>query len=116
MNILKFFYPKDSLKRAILNIKEDIKKDVSEVCSETIRIDSFGAYEIDPKKLVFFVCVKSDQMKMKSKEDKILNEKLRELFIKYKYPKNAIEYVPINFESQETVDRDYEGNWYYYYK
>ncbi|MCT4135308.1 hypothetical protein HZP67_17000 [Elizabethkingia anophelis] len=116
MNILKFFYPKDSLKRAILNIKEDIKKDVSEVCSKTIRIDSFGAYEIDPKNLVFFVCVKSDQMKMKLKEDKILNEKSRELFIKYKYPKNAIEYVSINFESQETVDRDYEGNWYYYYK
>ncbi|AIL47259.1 hypothetical protein BD94_3484 [Elizabethkingia anophelis NUHP1] len=55
-------------------------------------------------------------MKMKLKEDKILNEKSRELFIKYKYPKNAIEYVSINFESQETVDRDYEGNWYYYYK
>ncbi|MDV3492919.1 hypothetical protein CMV03_17190 [Elizabethkingia anophelis] len=36
--------------------------------------------------------------------------------LKYKYPKNAIEYVSINFESQETVDRDYEGNWYYYYK
>ena len=53
MNIFRFLYPKNSLKRKILFVKDDMKKIVFEVSTEDVRIDWYRAYDIDPKHLVF---------------------------------------------------------------
>ena len=116
MNIFKFLYPKNSLKRKIFFLKDDMKKTVSEVSTEDVRIDWYGAYDIDPKYLVFWICVKTDREKEKLIANKELYARLRNLLSKYNYPLEARKYVFINFESQETVDKESDGNWYYHYK
>ncbi len=116
MSILKFLYPKNNIKRKILHIKDEMKKEVSKICSEKIRVDYFGAYDINPQNLAFWICIETDKEKEKLKNDNLLINTLKNLLIKYDYPEKAIEQVSIDFQSQETVDREYAGNWYYFYK
>lgn len=116
MSILKFIYPKSSLKRKILDIEEDIKKIIALNCDESFFINWYGAYDIDPKNLVFWICVQSDALKSNLSTNKNLISTLNNLLIKYDYPKEAIPFVHIGFESQETVDRESDGDWYLHFK
>ena len=116
MNVFKLFYSNGSMKRKILNIKEDMGKIVSEYCNEKFWVDWYGAYEIDPRHLVFWICVNSDAMKLNLKSNSELVTKLRGLLLKYNYPENARPSVTIDFESQETVDRESNGNRYHHFK
>jgi len=43
-----------------------------------------------------------------------INEYHREMLKKNGYPELGVK--DADFASQETCDRDYKGNWYYYYK
>jgi hypothetical protein len=43
-------------------------------------------------------------------------DSLRSLLVKYNYPQEAITSIFIDYQSQETIDREYAGNWYYFYK
>jgi hypothetical protein len=113
---LKFFYQKGSLKRKIMEIKEDMKKMVAPVCNEKFSILSYGAYYIDPKNYVFCICVQSDAMKLKLSSDPVLMGKLRGLLSKHEYPEAAIPLVGIAVESQETVDRESDGDWHVHFK
>jgi len=38
------------------------------------------------------------------------------LLKKHNYPIYALQFVYIGFESQETVDRESNGNWYHHFK
>jgi len=112
MNIFKLFYSEKSIKRKIIDIKEDIKKNITPLCNETFWIDQYGAYNIDPKYLVFWICVETDELKLKLKSNALLKNDLRNLLVKHNYPEQARSFVHIDFESQETVDRESGGNWY----
>lgn len=116
MSFLKLFYPKSSLKRKILDIKDDIEKIIPEYCDERFWINWYGAYEIDPKHLVFWICVKSDVMKLNLNSNSELMSTLRSLLVKHRYPEDARQSVSIDFESQETVDRESNGDWYVHFK
>ncbi|MCE3295139.1 MAG: hypothetical protein K0R65_853 [Crocinitomicaceae bacterium] len=116
MSIFKFIYPKSSLKRKILNVEDDIKKIITLNCEESFFINRYGAYDIDPKNLVFWICVKSDAQKLNLSTNKDLTGTLYNLLTKYDYPKEAIPFVHIGFESQETVDRESGGDWYLHFK
>ncbi|MCX8525026.1 hypothetical protein OF897_13990 [Chryseobacterium formosus] len=116
MSIFKFLYSKNNIKRKILDIKDEMRKEVSSFTSEKVRVDYFGAYDINPKNLVFWICIESDKEKNKLKNDTLLMNMLKNLLIKYNYPRSAIELIFIDFQSQETIDREYAGNWYYFYK
>jgi len=116
INIFKFLTPGNSLKRKILNIINDIKADVKVYCDERFWIDWYGAYEIDPKNLSIWVCVKTDKTKLKLESNTELKTKINQLFIKYDYPTQVRSLVQIGFESQETVDRESHGNWYHHFK
>ena len=80
------------------------------------RVWSFGAYYIDPKQLVFVVGVSTDAEKIKLKTDSAFDEKIKHLLIKYNWPSAARKSVAFDIESQETVDRETNGNWWYHYK
>jgi hypothetical protein len=41
---------------------------------------------------------------------------LRALLERHEYPSESQKFVHIGFESQETVDRESKGNWYYHFK
>jgi hypothetical protein len=97
-------------------IKSDIRRVISQICREKFWVDWYGAYYIHPKHLVFWVCVQSDRMKEELEKDKHLMTRLRNLLAVHKYPEDARDHVWIGFESQETVDRESEGNWFFHFK
>ena len=104
------------MKRKILDIKEDIEKIISPICKEKFWVDWYGAYDIDPKNLVFWICVQSDKKKSELESNLELMSELKNLLVKYNYNEQARPFVFIGFESQETVNRESEGNWYNHFK
>jgi hypothetical protein len=76
----------------------------------------FGAYEIDPKYMSFYICVETDRTKDQLEGDVDLMQNLRAVLQQANYPPEAQDQVFISFASQETVNRDFQGNWYYYFK
>ena len=80
------------------------------------RVWSFGAYYIDPKYLVFVVGVTSDEEKDRLRADGTFNEEMKCLLAAYNWPIQARAAVVFDIESQETVDRESKGNWWYHYK
>lgn len=80
------------------------------------KIWSFGVYYIDPKHLVFVVGVETDNDKRKLKEDNNFINSMRELLNIYNWPNQARHDVVFDIESQETVERENNGNWWYHYK
>ena len=77
---------------------------------------SFGAYDIDPKHLVFVVGVPSDQERDSLRNNKSFLAETKSLLVRFNWPASARDYVHFDIESQETVDRDNNGNWWYHYK
>ena|SRR3989338_9480834 len=77
---------------------------------------SFGAYYIDPKHLVFVVGVTTDSAKETLKSSSLFIESMRELLETFNWPTSARSHVIFDIESQETVDRVSNGNWWYHYK
>lgn len=77
---------------------------------------SFGAYYIDPKHLIFVVGVPTDSEREKLKSDVDFDNDIRHLLVNYNWPFEARKHVFFDIESQETVDRENNGNWWYHYK
>lgn len=115
MGLFDFFSPKDPLKKKITSIEKEMQEIVQTVYSERVSILTYGAYHLDPKNLVFLIRLKSDIMKFRLQADLMLINKLKALFAKYDYPETARKDIFIIFESQETVDRDFSGEWRYRY-
>lgn len=107
---------KNELEATINAIRTDIEMIVKKECNEKIDVYWYGAYYIDPKHLVFWVCIQTDAMKQKLEVNKVLTEKLRSLLETHNYPPEARSNVFIGFESQETVERESKGNWYHHFK
>lgn len=100
----------------IQNVKRDMEEIISNIYKEKFWIDYYGAYDINPDNLVFWICVETDVLKEQLKVDKSLISELRSLLTKYDYPEKSIDAVFIGFESQETVDKESGGDWYLYFK
>lgn len=77
---------------------------------------SFGAYYIDPKHLVFVVGVTSDSERNRLRTDPSFMESLQNLLVHFNWPVVARKYIYFDIESQETVDRENDGNWWFHYK
>jgi hypothetical protein len=116
MNIFKLLIPKKSIKRKIIDIEEDVKIEIKSVFKERFWINRYGAYKIDPKYLVLWICVETDEQKLKLKSNKILKSKWNNILIKNNYPESARPFVCFDFESQETVERESNGNWFEHFK
>ena len=89
---------------------------ISENTSEKFEVFHYGANIIHPSFLVYWVSVQTDKERERLKSDKNLMKRLHKIVIDQKYPEEGREQVKINFESQETIDRDWGGNWFEYLK
>lgn len=87
-----------------------------EGAGSSCRVWWFGAYQIHPKHLVFVLKVSSDHERNNLRNDVVLLSSVRDLLVKYDWPKEARNEVVFDIESQETVDRENNGNWFYHYK
>jgi hypothetical protein len=84
--------------------------------NEKFWISWFGAFDIDPKHLSYHICVETDRTKNELQDNVVLMQELRNVLQELSYPPQASDQVFISFAAQETVDRDFGGNWYYYFK
>lgn len=116
MNIFKSIFFSESLKGKIIRIENEIKQLVMLVCKEKFWIEKYGAYDIDPKNLVFWICVQTDKVKKELENNSNLENDIKFLLDKYNYPKSARKHLHIGFESQETVNRESQGDWYLHFK
>jgi hypothetical protein len=108
--------------RMNLLLKWKIKK-IESALKELVRAEgykpmvwSFGAYYIHPKHLVFVVGVPTDEGKAALKGNDFFIASMKTLLEKYNWPKHARPEVVFDIESQETVERENNGNWWYHYK
>ncbi len=116
MSIIRFLYRKGSLKRKVLDVESDIKALMKQYFKGRYWVTHYGAYDIDAKNLVYWICVDTDSERDKLRSDKSLNGELSEILIKRNYPEKARPLVGIDFESQQTVDRESDGNWWMHFK
>jgi ubiquinone biosynthesis protein COQ9 len=107
---------KNELEATINAIRTDIEMLAKKECNEKLDVCWYGAYYIDPKHLVFRVCIQTDAVKKRLEANKTLIEELRLLLETHNYPLAARSNVFIGFESQETVDRESKGSWYHHFK
>jgi hypothetical protein len=99
------------LKKKVAHIAEDAQTIVRRTGGATGTILALGAYDVDPRLLMFVVQVAKDADREKLKERPALAEALKELPKKHGWPADACGDVVFHIESQETVDREHEGNW-----
>jgi hypothetical protein len=65
---------------------------------------------------VYWICVRTDAERDRLASDPNLVASLRQTLVECAYPLEGRSEVHIGFESQETVDRESEGNWWYHWK
>lgn len=106
---------RDEYLRDVINkVGEIVKNEMLSRGYEILFVFPIGAIEIDPKYLSYWFATKKD-----SDRDELLNKasEIKGLVHYYLeidgYPNESIIYTSCTFESQETVERDFNGNWYY---
>ena len=108
--------PVSKIEKITLEIKEAMDALIANYAQEKHSITHYGADDIHPRHLVYWICVDSDEEKERLIRDNGLYKELRKLLVTHDYPISGRDEVHIGFESQETVDRESNGNWYHHWK
>lgn len=106
----------NDLEKLTEQIQGAIAAKLATVVHEKYWVTHYGANHIHPRHLVYWICVQSDAEKKRLQADQELCRSLRSLLHEYRYPIEGRDGVHIGFESQETVDRESAGNWWYHWK
>ena len=73
----------------------------------------FGVVDISPEHLAYWITTKTDAERDRLSADAGLIASFRAALAEAGYPADAISRGGFAFESQETVDRVHDGNWWY---
>jgi hypothetical protein len=108
--------PDPSISDVTARIERAIQTALGDVAQEEYWVHHYGANDIHPRNLVYWIVVQSDAEKQRLEQDTALMAKLRRLLDLHEYPAEGRDEVHIGFESQETVDRESGGNFYHHWK
>jgi len=115
-NFLRNLFVKKPLTKNLLAVEREFYQIMKLSYGIHFWIYWYGAYEIDPRNVVLWVCVETELLKASLSRNKDLEIQLRSAFAKFQYPAHAIPFIYIGFESQETVNRESCGNLYHHFK
>ncbi len=101
-----------SLERKIKRIEQGVLA-LAQARFPCAAVFSFGATEIDPKYLAIWIATDTDAQRDELANDASFRQALIGVLESQDYPSAAIPYVGFAFQSEETVKRDYRGNWWY---
>lgn len=110
--LLRALSPASRLRHQIHRIKLRVRKVVRKRVPGA-HATSIGAVEIDPKHLAIWVWVETDEQRDALRDDDDLIDQFRRILSDEHYPATAVSDVGFEFESDETVRRDYAGNWWH---
>jgi hypothetical protein len=71
-----------------------------------------GAVDLDPRRLAYWIFTRTDAERDRLAANQGLVEAFRVIVRKAGYPASAVPKVGFGFESKETVDRDFGGNYW----
>lgn len=111
-----FFKAKTAIEKATLQIEAEMKRMMKDASEEKVWVTHYGANDIHPRHLVYWICVDSDAEKHRLEANSELTSRLQSLLVKFDYPAEGREGVHIGFESAETVNRESNGNWWHHWK
>jgi hypothetical protein len=77
---------------------------------------SFGAYYIDPRRLAFVIAVPLDIDRAAVQNNRAFISRVEKLLVLFNWDVAARDQVRFHVESQETVDREDNGNWLYHFR
>jgi len=97
---------------SILRSRRAIRR-ILRMRGQDFRVHSFGATHIDPRHLCVCIDVDTDVERDAIREDAELLDHCREVILAAGYPAESVPLIGFSIESQETVDRDWGGNWFY---
>jgi hypothetical protein len=104
----------DAKIKAAIRLIDGLLKTLSQ---EKSHVTHFGATDIDPKHLAVCLCVQSDaECKRMINELDSIRAQVLEYFASVNYPAEAIPSIDVSIASQETVNRDFAGSWWYFFK
>jgi len=107
---------KTDIKSVTSGAEELIREIASTAVSEEHWVTHYGANDIHPRHLVFWICVESDAERDRLRSDAALLDRLKSTLGAANYPEEGRAGVHFGFESQETVDRESGGNWWHHWK
>ena len=100
----------DPLSAKVELIDQDLATSVRSVAHEDVSVVQHGAIGINPRHLVYWICVTTDAEKQRLEKDTALKTRMPSMLAVRDYPQDAHKFVHIRFESQETVDHESGGS------
>jgi hypothetical protein len=85
---------------------------VRERCPKA-KVCHYGVPYINPRHLAFVILTPADKDRDDLRNDASLEPALRSTLVPNGYPPDAAPLVGFRFESEETIKRDFGGNWYH---
>lgn len=104
--------PKEPYRPLLESVKSALTVEVQRMGYECTGVFYAGAVHIDPRHLFFGVETVTDAQRDRMNADSRLKEALRRLLQEHGYPEKAIPEIGVRAESQETVDRVWDGDWF----
>lgn len=102
---------KSDILAKIRMLEKELKIIVENSCNK-VHVFSFGAIDSEPKYLTVWIVAETDNVKNIIINTLEINKKFEDILIKIDCHEDAKKHITFTVESQETVDRDYEGNWW----
>lgn len=90
------------------------RRQVEQIARQTCAVRVFSrqaASRTAPRRLAIWIATATDKDRDRLLQDSSLHDRLAHALIEVGYPADAVPRVRFVVQSQETVDREYGGNW-----